>query len=248
MNRYSYTRNNPLKYNDPTGHAEECGDNNDTCEDFWDEDSEIAFYRNLLEDRYNWTLDGDYSLDELRKMYFEATSIQEYVDNITNGNGLEWMRVYLGNVTIKPGVPNTITERGMGLPNTVYISPDYLKKPGHLIHELGHIWDWRTSTECSGRCANGAAGGVSDSIINVLHRGKNPLSAGVSCRWCDGSEKKYIPKEYQFSPSKNYGNNSTMDYLAETFRLSVQSAGGGAPQSARLIMEYYIKEQAAHLP
>ena len=157
-----------------------------------------------------------------------AEKIQSYVDNLTGGNGLDWMNKYLGGTNIVHSsnapsgaswVPNNrdmtnpalITGTGA---NTVYLMDGWLNQDGGsrwLAHEMGHIWDINTSPLIP------FYGGTGDQLNSAM--GGNISNNPLACRFCNDSgsqNKNPFP-----GGRNNYGNNSFADYLAESFALSV---------------------------
>jgi len=98
----------------------------------------------------------------------------------------------------------------------------------YLAHELTHTWD--TKTGHLGLI--GIVDGPGDYLNDFINKGNGILGSG-SCRFCDGSGYDHIPSSYLFTSGVMtnqegpYGNNSTADYLAESFALNfiIQKTG-----------------------
>jgi hypothetical protein len=142
------------------------------------------------------------------------------VDDLTGGSGLDWMQKYLGGVNIN----HINSNRDSTLPGfgstTINLFGGWLSQDGGarwLAHELGHVWDINTGLF-------GIYGGVADQLNAEIggYRMSNPFS----CPFCDSSGFDKIPVEHQYVPSAAYGNNSTADYLAESFALTIYPGSG----------------------
>jgi hypothetical protein len=123
--------------------------------------------------------------------------------------------------------------------NTVFLKDDWLTQDGGspwVAHEMAHIWDINTSPETP------FYGGVGDQLNEAM--GGNIINCPLSCRFCDksGSQNKH-PFQGRLP---NYGNNSTADYLAESFRLSVypdSTPNDPVPAEAQGWMESKIQNE-----
>jgi hypothetical protein len=184
-----------------------------------------------IADTYKWNLLGNWSLEELKAIYKAGRDIQTYVDKLTGGNGLDWMQHYLGETNISHPTDSTPSwvprNRDSAMPglvsgtgaNTVYLMDGWLKQMGgsrELVHEMGHIWDTNT-----GIVLYGVEYGVADQLNKAM--GGNIRSNPFACRYCDwsGSANNYPFKGISDMGGPSYGNNSTADYFAETFALSI---------------------------
>lgn len=81
-----------------------------------------------------------------------------------------------------------------------------------LTHEFGHVWDASTGN----LSLQGIVGGVADQLNTYI--GGTVVEQNGS-RFAGGSGNDYIPDNYIWKSdfNGNYGNNSTADYLCETF-------------------------------
>jgi RHS repeat-associated protein len=231
FNRYSYVGNNPIMRSDPSGHK--CVGDDPECIEGENSNGGISAggLRVIIENRYEWDLgDEEWSDEDLRLIYETGNDIERYVDNLTGGKGLEWMNKNMTGANISIGW----FSRGSSFAGNIKLPYDFGNDPlfskYYLAHELAHLWDARSGGENTPlfELATGSnhwfEHGPSDSL-NALINGTVAASSG--CRWCDGSGKNYIPSDYQFKTDpmtmngEPYANNSTADYFAETFALSV---------------------------
>jgi hypothetical protein len=179
----------------------------------------------VLLDNYRWRLTGQWSAHELGSILDTAMKIEAWVESLLPGSGLVWMRRFLGGVTLRhtDSAPAYVSrKRDSALPplisgslqRTIYIIPDPHAATGHLrwlAHELGHAWDMKTGF----LTPFGIQGGVADLLNEAI--GGRIRRQPFACRFCDHSGLKHIPPAALWEPAGSYGNNSTADYLAETF-------------------------------
>jgi hypothetical protein len=250
--RYAYTLNNPLRYNDPSGHW--------FCEDVdadgncikYDDDDYINYYKQTIKAKYNWNIQGDdWSVDELSAILQTGHEIEAYADALTGGMGSAWMDKYMSGIEI-----NFSGGRGRAIPGKISL-PTWLNASGkyfryYFAHELAHQWDINT-----GHIGMfGAVGGPGDHLNDFINEDSNGVIGSWTCRFCDGTGSKHIPSDYLFKtgvmkdPAGNpYGNNSTADYLAESFALNVYySSSNHVHPSVTLWVRAYIATQASYLP
>ena len=222
LNKYSYVLNNPANKTDPTGNMACDGeDSTESCEVVTPDD-----LINVISYEFDWNVEGNWGSRELDAIIDTGTKILNYVNNLTGGNGYDWMHKYLGgtNIAHSADAPSWAswvpTNRNMANPgvitgtgaNTVYLVSGWLKQEGGsrwLAHEMAHIWDIKTSPIIP------FYGGAGDHLNSAMG-GNNMTNI---CRFCDHSGANNghpFPKDIQ-----NYGNNSTADYLAESFALSI---------------------------
>jgi hypothetical protein len=253
LNRYSYVENRPVNFNDPTGHQKE---------------KELSGFQRerqnrlgrdieaILKKRYGWRFYGTWSYDSLISAFQTANDIEKYVDGITNGKGRDWMRAYMGGISIS----QTSNKRGSGLSNVGLPdfwggSKDANYKELYLTHELAHIWDVKSADPITDHAILG--GGPGDGLNTFIN---GTVVSENGSRWWDGSGSQYIPSGYQFKNDRlkmdgqPYANNSTADYLAETFALCVNAHHYPRSQyplpdpSVQLYINAYISIQASQLP
>ncbi|HUI87221.1 MAG TPA: hypothetical protein VLX61_00725 [Anaerolineales bacterium] len=96
--------------------------------------------------------------------------------------------------------------------NTVYLFSGWLDQDGGsrwLAHEMGQIWDINSSPIIP------LYGGVGDQLNKAM--GGSILSTHP-CHW---GNKTGPGNNNRFKGPNSYGNNSSADYLAESFALSI---------------------------
>jgi hypothetical protein len=225
--------NNPIKYTDPSGHNV-CSDDG-YCGLLSDTNYQKKFFTEAISETYLWKLIGRWTLAELEAIFFTAYAIQTYVDKLTDGRGVSWMKKYMGGTYIdhrgesNPWIVNKGLREdysgafpgwapGMHGRNTVYLAKGWDNQT--FAHELGHIWDIN-----SGKVGFGAVEGVADYLNDYIHG--DILRVG-GCRFCNPGGKptppsSHIRPEFYWRNSVNngYGHGSTADYLAEAFSWSV---------------------------
>ena len=260
-NRYSYVQDNPIRYNDPSGHKEQC--EGQEC-DRPTLEEQLASLKKTIKDKYKWNVMGnDWSLGELRTIYQTGRGIENYVNNLTGGKGQAWMNAYLGGTDIMRSpwyapqnqnttFPGWLSHTGA---NTVNLFPGWEKQDGGLrwlTHEMGHVWDMNTGYTTP----RGAMGGVGDSLNTYIG---GSIASTWDSRFSNDSGSTADPnipskmvlgmELVRFNPSvsNGYGNGSTADYLAESFAwnpIDHQTA----PAAASAWVDQAIIAQAASLP
>lgn len=202
-NRYTYVLNNPIRYNDPTGHmASDDKDGGLTANGF----------QYVIEKRYNWKLKDKFSFVELKTIYKTAHDIEDYANEMTGGNGLDWMQYALGNTTLTHGkntdsYSETLLILGENFGSQISLGQGWLNSTSWtpeeiLSHELGHVWDIHSGLTYSGEM-NRNLGGSS---------------------WCFFCAPGDVPQWDQFYHQTNgdaYGNSRRNDYFAEAFSATI---------------------------
>jgi len=142
--------------------------------------------------------------------------------------------------------------RPMGLPGMVILPHNWETgytnpKSMPLAHEFGHVWDARTGNIS----LQGIVNGVADQLNTFI--GGTVVEQNGS-RFADGSGKDFIPQEYWYGNDKNsiyeyktYAQNSTADYLCETFNTLIYSTQTFPKTEVGQWLEIVIKMQADNL-
>ncbi|MBI4733108.1 MAG: RHS repeat-associated core domain-containing protein [Chloroflexi bacterium] len=260
-NHFAYVYNNPINYNDPSGYLT-CSDDG-YCGDFGDTSYQKHIMIDFIEAIYEWTVSFSFTLKDIDNIYQTGKDIEEYVDKLTDGKGLEWMNEYLGGVDIRK-----TSGRGSAIPDldphssgTIYLPSGFAET--YFAHELGHIWDINTGVflidysvvdglagysedrNWLGGVKWGIVGGVAD-MLN-LHIGGSIMFTS-NCRWCDLSGSDFIPLEYRWKDPFGYGNNSTADYLANSFAYSIYDPAHVPSPGVTLWVNGAIMAQAFSIP
>jgi hypothetical protein len=255
-NRYAYVLNNPIRYNDPTGHV--CSDPEDEtggCEGgisngTLSKDYAVRFYRTFLRTEYGWNVADDFTEDELKTIRQTAYDIEEYVDDLTGGNGQEWMNEYLDEISISHGGDGRASSSWPW--KQIYLGEDWLSGYGGgdywtpkqlFAHELGHTWDMSSGNYL------GIGGGVGDDLIWAVWG--DPRTSLRVLRYKGGDPA--IPSSAYWNVGVNggYGNGSINDYAAEAFSWSIYNPSNlpfGADGIVSMVVDQTIKFQASNLP
>jgi len=216
---------------------------------FWDGQchDQATYITKSLKDNYKWNLKGKWTVEELRRMIQTAYDIQNYVNELTGGKGLEWMNRNMSDILIAHSsdapfwLPN---DRNTNFPgwisgtgeNTIYLTSGFT--PADFAHELAEQWDLHSSNYSS---PFGYIGGVADSL-NLVEGGNIWSSPFGLSRWWNNYDTNFavVAPGNLFNVS-SYANTSSEDYLAEAFSTMIypdsQQFSSGMPTSA----EYYIK-------
>jgi RHS repeat-associated protein len=233
-NRYAYTRYNPIKYSDPSGHVcvEGNGSNDEVassgnCGGYGSQAEYRSALISTIWERYRWTIKGDdWTLQELQTIYQTGRDIEQYADSMTGGNGLDWMQYAFGNTTIEhvdfaDGHSDTMPFLGENFGPRIRLNENWLDDPWGasvvFAHELGHVWDINSGFTYSGE----------------MNRNLGGSSWCFFCAPGDG-----VP---QWRPEYHggYGNSGRNEYFAEAFAATVYSPGivpAGASEWIRLQM------------
>ena len=222
---------------------------------------------NSIHKDYGWTPIGIFSQKELNLIAETGKDISTYVDTLSPGNGQTWVRSYLPAVIVHWPAPLTslgkkygekyklleALTRPMGLPGMVILPHSWEKYPNPksmpLAHELGHVWDARTGTI---RLPQGIVGGVADQLNTFI--GGTVVEQNGS-RFLDNTGKTYIPDDdYWYGKDENsdyeyklYAQNSTADYLCETFNALIYNTQAFPKPEVGQWVETVIKLQADNL-
>jgi hypothetical protein len=242
-NRYSYVYNNPVRYNDPTGHKACEGTKN--CNNPIKTVFTKTDYVSMLGDEFGWTMHGeDWLYREVQKIYETANDILAYANNtVNNGAGLGWMDKYLGDVKlfhtpVEKIFPNNFVPEG----NTVFLHSSWITDPrgseNILTHELGHVVDNRSASGF----AVWTGGGFGDRL--AVEMGSSQAGLDITFpRFYNGSGGISSQNSWpgEVGDWSYYGNNSTADYFAHTFTFAVLNVDG-APKGAVDFLNQLISE------
>jgi RHS repeat-associated protein len=247
--RYSYVRNNPLRYVDPSGHFCEMVGSNEICSA--DDDSNghwLPFWTpsELVNNLWGWSIEGVWETSESSAIVSAGFAIQNYI-NKAGGNGQEWIRTYIGKVRFKRDVLSSMffsvnKKGGVVMWRSVIRLPASGWDVGVVVHELGHVLDnkWIPAGFFP---ETYTGGGLSDAFLSGV--GGDP----VNCRPRFQCSTNYIQNHAgpESWPQGEYGNNSVADDFAEAFRYSIQNPTL-VPLRRRIWMESFISLSVTLVP
>lgn len=237
LNRYAYVLNNPIRYNDPTGHMMLEGN---------DSGMGVKAYKYVIKKKFKWHLKGAWSQEEVKTIYQTGNDILAYANDITGGNGLDWMNEHLGNINIRKNL-FTHTSINYSLPGNIILGANWVNNdaPDHwLAHELGHTWDMSSGNYL------GIGGGVGDDLMWAVWG--DPRKSLRVFRYKSGDPA--IPSgDARWLPSVNggYGNGSVNDYAAEAFSWSIYNPDYlplGSNGVVAMVVNQTIIQQANEIP
>jgi len=148
-NRFAYALNNPVRYNDPSGHCvEEYEKTLEGCQQYMKD--------------HGWNLIGDWAYDELRLVAQSILdlktaagwSVDEYVETMTGGGkytlNMERQAAYDRDANV-PGIARH-TPGSTVLTIVIFdilFTYDRLTSLTKLVHEQAHIWDFASGEKMS---------------------------------------------------------------------------------------------------
>ena len=212
LNRYSYTLNNPIRYNDPSGHRScDYEDDNGNCKAFTNADYKKAF-KTEIKSKFDWKVDDDFSLKELETIYQTGNDILAYANSVTGSNGLDWMHSAFGNTTIEHGYASdghsdAMPFYGESFGPRIRLDQNWLTHwwgaKVVFAHELGHVWDISSGLADSGKM-------------------NSDLGGSSWCYFCSpGSDVPQWNSSYHKHNGDAYGNSGRNEYFAEAFAATV---------------------------
>lgn len=171
-------------------------------------------------------------MTELETIYQVGLDIEAYVNDLTDGQGLEWMLYYLGDITIVHGENSTERSRtkltGGGV--KILLGKGWMNAGGWdtkqlLAHELGHVWDLRQTMQ----------GGIE------LHKDLG----GSGFPWPFRDPESDVP-EWSSDVNDRYGNGAIHEYFAEAFSWAIYDKTN-APSGVPELIDAMITDQASEL-
>ncbi len=225
LNRYSYVLNNPILFNDPTGHDaySTCGGNT-SCMSYVNQHTDLIDtnvykandLKKKIKKQFNWDIKGNnWSLTEVQAIYQTGVDIENYVNGLTSGNGNAWMLRNLGNTTFVHAswgdahartLPNNLWGGSTISLGKTWLNNSIWKPNEHIAHELGHVWDIHTILAAS-----------ADLIQNI--------GGGEVCYLCKPENAPQWDPHIHNTGSGAYGNTGRNDYFAEAFSVTIYSPG-----------------------
>jgi hypothetical protein len=267
LNRFSYVYNNPVRFNDPTGHM--CREDGKGCDGSFLQNTRIGntilkssgkkesagyhkrWLKRHLKDTYDWNVADDFSEDELRKIRETAYDIESYVDGLTDGKGLAWMNKHLGGVSILHGGDERTSSSWPW--RHIYLGKTWLSgykdggfwNPSQLFaHELGHTWDMSSGNYF------GIGGGVGDDLMWAVWG--DPRKSLRVFRYEKSGDPAIPPGAYwDRGVNHGYGNGSVNDYAAEAFSWSIYNPNYlpfGSDGVVAMVVNQTIIQQASKIP
>jgi RHS repeat-associated protein len=208
-NRFSYVRNNPLRYSDPTGHRE-CDDGSDCRSTV---KTQIDDLKLKIKNKFKWNIKGKgWTRKELQTIYQTGLDIKNYADGITGGNSLDWMHSAFGNTTIEHGYhadghSDAMPFLGENFGARIRLDRNWLTNGWGpkvvFAHELGHVWDINSGFAASGQM-------------------NKDLGGSSSCYFCaPGDGVPRWAKDYHSFNGDAYGNSARNEYFAEAFSATI---------------------------
>ncbi|MEA5077480.1 MAG: RHS repeat-associated core domain-containing protein [Anaerolineaceae bacterium] len=151
-NRYSYVNNNPILYNDPSGHRL-CENGN--CD-------QVSLVNKIYDD-YSWTLLGNnWTARDIKTIYFAGKDISRNVDGNVNVQKL------FGEVRFSKDVTGNHGGETLNHRISLNINSDSWGN-WTIAHELGHDWDQTNKGNLS-RALEGFTGGHTDQSQGKLYK------------------------------------------------------------------------------
>jgi len=223
--RYAYANNTPVNYSDPSGHMAWEGEGGDTKPHVL-----MYIYKQSMSEKFNWSFSGDWTVKELKVVKQAAQDIETYIGTF-GGNGQQWIRSYLGEITfakeqsimypiraldggytyLELSLNGALSASAFVFPsNRITFQNIFDIDRGTVVHELGHTLDnWLGGSSFFEAAIFG--GGWADAQIQFL--GGQPY--GLRC-----ASSHNLIREVAL-PEGDYGNQHQADFFAQHFRYQV---------------------------
>jgi len=247
--RYVYVNNNPVKYNDPSGHYicedsyEGCNNRNTTfkytisdmilrVESRFGMDVRTEYPRENYGGLLTWTL------NQVNEIYNSLQTMAAGLNKITNEQGMGWIKRNLGGTIFRLDYVANILRSAFVTDNVIHIPTNFDSLVWNsiggtvsnmLIHEMGHVFDNRLGWSYSAMFGGGGGDALMD-FLGIRPRFFLRFTWGISA-----PQELYWPD----IPGVRYGNNSTSDYFAHSFTDTIIGTNIGL-QEASFWMEAVI--------
>ncbi len=199
LNRYSYSINNPINYNDPSGHRP-C--ENDHCD-------QVKLEYQMFDD-YGWTLNGsDWSGKDITTVYQAGSDISSKVGGKDNVAKL-FSDVEFGKKAMDNGGLTTDAHH-------IWLNTVSSKwTTWSVAHELGHAWDYSSGMQNSAELED-FTGGHTNFVQGILFRIGITRCANDQASGCNNAGYYYgdVP------PKGSDRNFNRLEDFAETFAASI---------------------------
>ncbi len=214
--RYSYVRNSPINYTDPSGHyaCDREIDNNKSCVNPEDLKTTISFY--------GWEVLGNFNTrQELYNILDTAIVIGNHAHQINGSWSVGWVRKYLGNIhfirsNLGDLVNKTLNARAsVPFAHNIIISQSF--NIATAVHEVAHVLDNNFGSSTGASRPTWFGGGPADAMVSAL--GGSPQNCFLRFTCGEKYESK-VAVNYLW-PQGYYGNNSVADDFAEAFMYTV---------------------------
>jgi RHS repeat-associated protein len=222
--RYTYVRNNPVRFSDPSGHKACNGESFENCG--WISGSTIATENKIaaLYDTYKINLIGiNWNLKQATAVKTAFNRMDKGITRIA-GDGQAWIKKHFGGTNIDIGnkLGKKISSSYVPTKNNVHLLENFENSnflsinssiENMIIHEFGHVFDNRMGTAVPPAVFRG--GGPADQLIRFM--GGMPSEP---LRFAGGVT---VPEKNKFGldDGYGYGNNSSADYFAHSFTAAI---------------------------
>ncbi len=169
---------------------------------------------------YLWTVQGDWTLDELASLIKAGQELQQYIETNTKTNGQAWIRKHLGAVVFhKQSIFNQLLHSSFALPTRdIYLQNINIATysgPRFILHELAHLLD----NDLGGRLpASIFGGGPAEKMVAAVGGHPEFCLIKFSCRRGYATNISGPETWGKYA----YGNNSVADDFADTFTFAIR--------------------------